>query len=83
MDLNNYNELKKKKNIALWKKHQKNNSFRSSNRAEIRTTNMSQHAYIEPEHLTFDTFIDKQAVEQDTDIEKIAFIRLYIRDYGG
>lgn len=47
------------------------------------STNVSQHAFIEPEILTFDAYIDKKYVEKDTDIEKIAFIWLYTQDYGG
>jgi hypothetical protein len=77
MDLNNYHELKRKKNIALWEKHFKNkskSSTKSTQISEIGTSNQSQHAYIELDQLTFDAFIDKQAVEQDTDIKKIAFI---------
>lgn len=41
--------------------------------------NISQNVFMELKDITFDSYINKDNI----DIEKITFIRLYTKDYGG
>jgi hypothetical protein len=79
-NIENYYNLKRKKNIRQWEKKKNANGPKGE---KINIDKISQHTYIEPELITFDAYINKKEVEEDTDIGKIIFIREYTKDYGG